>query len=127
MVSPEEHYKRVCAQIDRYHDRQETSFARFVQLSLATVGGFLWLKMQDNVEQVEHLFALVRWIIPALALITVIEIFMLHIVWCGFRRAEAELLERPDLYPKWPRAWRREMFQSVTVAVIGAAGFVWLR
>lgn len=126
-ISPEEHYKRVCAQIDRYHDRQEASFTRFVQLSLATIGGFIWLKTQKNVSGVEYLFDLVRWIPLALAFMTVVEIIMLHRVWCGFRRAEADLLDRPDLRPKWPRSWRREMFQSITVTIIGTFGYVWLR
>src|SRR5438552_18508601 len=108
-ISTVEHYKRVCAAQDLYTKRMEDSFKLFVQVSIATIGGFIWLKMQPSASTVEHLFPLARLIIPFVAVFTALELASLVYGWFGFRQAEARLLARPELMPQFPRSGRLDL------------------
>ena len=68
-ISNLERYKRVCSQIDYFSNRATDSFKLFVQLSIATIGGFAWLRTQES-EPICDMLYLARWVIPALAIIT---------------------------------------------------------
>ena len=127
MIEEIERYKRVCDQIDRMAERITDTYKLFAQLSLSTIGGYLWLKTQPNVKSIEHLLPLARWVIPVLAAVTVAQILSDHISWRGFRDAEATLLGRDDLRPRFPYSGRLEYFRVLVVAVAGYAGYSWLQ
>lgn len=127
MVNDLERYKRVCNQIDKLADRSADTFKLFAQLSLSTIAGFLWLKTQTNAKSIEHLLPIARWVLPALAVVTIAQILSDHISWRGFRDAEATLLGREDLRPRFPYSGRLEYFRAAVAAVVGLAGYVWLQ
>lgn len=127
MIDQEEHYKRVCIALDSYVKRMEDSFRLFVQLSIATAGGFVWLKMQQNAEAASSIFPLARWVLPMLALFTIVQIGSDLIGWIGYRKQEAALLGKRDLNPKFPISGRLEVFRIFGAALVGWAGFVYLR
>lgn len=126
-VSADEHYKRACAGIDFFAARLERTFNLFIQLSVATVGGFIWLKTQQHAEAASNVFPLVRWIIPALAIISIAQTVSDSKSWFGFRREEANLLGRPDLVPRFPRSGRIEIIRIIAMIVFAAAAFWFLR
>jgi len=51
------------------------AFNLLIQLSLAVIGGFIWLKMQPNAKEAASLFPLVCWLLPVLAVFTSSTIF----------------------------------------------------
>lgn len=126
-ITKVERYHRICSQIDRFADRAGRSFTAFVQLSVAIVGGFIWLKTQDNLEQAAGVLPLARWLLPALSVIVIIEMWSDHVSWRGFRIAEAKILERPDLMPRLAVSGRLEFFRMAIALVVGIAGYIWLR
>jgi hypothetical protein len=127
MIREEEHYKRVCVALDLYVKRMDDSFRLFVQLSIATAGGFIWLKIQPNANAAECFFPLVRWVLPLLAASTMFQIGSDLFGWFGYRRQEAILLNRPYLDPRLPRSGHLELFRIVAAAFVGWLGFVYLR
>jgi hypothetical protein len=126
-ISRSEHYNRVCSQIDLYSKRMIDSFNLFIQLSIATIGGFIWLKIQPNASNADTVFPLLRWILPLLAAFTIFELFSDLVSWYGLRKAEAKLLNRPDLRPKPLRSGRQEYFRASIAILVGIAGFIFLR
>jgi hypothetical protein len=126
MIDKLEHYKRICSQIDFFSQRMSDSFTLFVQLSMATIGGFVWLKTQENAKEATYLFPLGRWVIPFLATFTIIQMTSDFRSWLGFRQAEANLLERVDLKPSF-FTWRLVILRSVIVTIVAIGGFIYLR
>lgn len=126
IVGENERYKRICSQIDFFSNRMADAFKLFIQLSIATVGGFLWLKTQSSADKAADLFPLVRWILPVLAALIIIEMFSELHSWWGFREAEAKLLGRPDLRPTM-KSTRLIVYRGAVAALVGAAGFLYLR
>jgi hypothetical protein len=126
-ISNLERYKRVCSQIDRFADRATDSFKLFIQLSIATVGGFAWLKTQDHPDNIKSLLDLARWVIPTLAVITAWQLLSDLTSWWGFREKEAELLQDPTVKPKCLNSGRLEFFRIAVLAVAAWAAFNWLR
>ena len=127
MIHELEHYKRVCTALDSYVKRMDDSFRLFVQLSIATIGGFIWAKIQTDAEKAASVFPLIRWILPFLALFSIIQIGSDLIGWFGYRRQEANLLGQPDLEPKFPMSGRLELLRILGAAVVGYVGFLYLR
>lgn len=123
----QERYKRICAQISYYTDRMDRAFNRFVQLSIATIGGFIWLKTQPMAKAADYLFPVVRWIIPFLAFVTVLEIAADWRSWHGYREAEAKILERPELDPTFPIAGRLEGVRIIIMIVVAFIAFSYLQ
>jgi hypothetical protein len=124
MIESVERYRRVCAQITYFSDRAGNSFNLFIKLTIATIGGFAWLKTHNDLDQ---LSGLVRWIVPALALITACEILTDLTSWWGYREAEAQLLDMPELQPKCFKSGLRDFIRIVVLMIVGVAGFFWLR
>jgi hypothetical protein len=124
MIEDVERYKRVCSQVTYFSDRAAASFNLFIKLTVATVGGYAYLKINSKIED---LLPLARWIIPALAIITSIEILSDLVSWWGFREAEAELLQKPELKPRCLKSGRRDLLRIMTLAIVGFTGFLWLR
>lgn len=87
----EERYRRICSQINLYSERIQQTYARFIQLSLATIGGFVWLKTQGNASNVADVLQIARWILPALAMFTLLELIIdkVGVVELPRRRSEA--------------------------------------
>ena len=102
------------------------AFNLLIQLSLAVIGGFIWLKMHPNAKEAASLFPLVCWLLPVLAVFTIIHLLYYFQSWWGFRRVEAELLERPDLKPTVFSA-RLVTLRCVIVAAVAIGGFLVLR
>ena len=127
MIKEADRYARVCAQIDWLADRAEKGFEKFVQLSVAIVGGFIWLKMQPNAAQVATTLALVHWLMPLLSLVTASQIISDYVSWHGFRAAEAGLIEREDLAPRFPKSGRLQFLRVAVNLLVGKAGLVWVR
>jgi hypothetical protein len=125
-IDKNERYKRVCSQIDFFSQRMADAFRLFIQLTIATVGGFIWLKTQPNADAAADLFPLVRWILPILAALVVIEMASELYSWWGFRQAEAKLLARDDLIPSAKSA-RLIVFRAAVAILVGTAGFFLLR
>jgi hypothetical protein len=130
----QERYKRVCAQISYYSDRMDRAFNRFVQLSIATIGGFIWLKMQPMAKAAENVFPLVRWIIPLLAFVTVVEIVADLRSWYGYRKAEAAILKKEaallgeeTLTPEFPFWFRLEGIRIIIAFVVAIMGYLYLQ
>ena len=123
MIEPLERYKRVCSQLDGLCRRLDDTFRLFIQTSTAVVGGFIWLKMQPNAQAVEYLFPIARWIIPMVAIATIIQIGCDHFSWWGYRQSEAGLLNRHDLEPKHPKSGKLEIFRIIITAVAGGAAY----
>jgi hypothetical protein len=126
MISELERYKRVCSQLDTLCKRMDDTFRLFVQLSVAVVGGFIWLKMQPNASTVAHLALIARWIIPILAIFTIGQIIADWRAWFGYREAEAALLKRPDLRPTCLGSAKLEMFRVILATLVGIGAFVWM-
>lgn len=126
-ISSLERYKRVCSMITYLCERMDHVFKLFVQVSTAVVGGFIWLRMQPNAASVDDLFAVARWVIPILAVATIIQMISDHISWLGYRRAEAGLLGRDDLMPSFPNSGKFEYLRILIVALVGLGAFLWLR
>ena len=127
MIEKIDHYKVVCSRIDHFANRNVETYKLFIQLALATTGGFFWLSTLPNRDKIEHLLPLGRWIIPFLAAVTALQIYSDYRSWLGYRKAEATLLERDDLQPKFPRSGRFEMMRIRTVLLAGVAGYLFLR
>jgi hypothetical protein len=125
-IQTEEHYRRVCTYLDFYVTRMDNCFKLFVQVSTATIGGFIWLKMQPNAKEVEYLFPLASLIIPFVAFFTALEIGSLLYGWYGLRKMEAELLGRSDLMPKFPKSGRLEMVRIIGIFCAGVASYAFL-
>lgn len=121
-VSHDERYRRICSQINLYSERMQQSFARFVQLSLATIGGFIWLKTQANTADVGNVLYIARWILPALAGLTILELYLDHRGWWNYRVDEAKHLNNPKRAPN-KDSGRSEKVKAAAVAVIGVGGF----
>lgn len=117
----------------------EDSFRLFVQLSIATAGGFIWLKIQPDANAAADLFPLVRYVLPLLALFTMVQIGSDLWGWFRYRREEATLLGRADLNPRLclyrdkddhlaGGSGRLELFRIFVAApLVGCLGFVYLR
>jgi hypothetical protein len=123
----QEHYKRICTQISYYTERMDRAFNRFVQLSIATIGGFIWLKTQPMAKAAEDLFPVVHWIIPFLAFVTVLEILADWRSWFGYREEEARVLGRPNLKPTFPIAGRLEGIRIIVVIIVAFVAFFYLQ
>jgi hypothetical protein len=72
-----------------FGDRMRDTFKLFIQLSIAVVGGFVWLKIQPNSDKAATLFQVARWIIPFLAVFMSFQIWWDDRIWRGYREAEA--------------------------------------
>ncbi|MEI9926687.1 MAG: hypothetical protein WDN44_01930 [Sphingomonas sp.] len=127
MIYDIERYKRICSQIDLYKARSQDTFNRFITLSLGSVGGFVWLGTQPHIERVEYLLPVARWVLPALAGITVVELALDLIGWFGFRKAESAILDDPRIRPRFPYSGRSEILRSVIAIAVGVAGYCLLR
>jgi hypothetical protein len=109
-----------------YVKRMDNCFKLFVQVSTATIGGFIWLKMQPNAKEVEYLFPVASLIIPFVAFFTALEICSLLYGWYGLRKVEAELLGRDDLMPRFPKSGRLEVVRIIGTLFAGAASYIFL-
>lgn len=126
MIESIEHYKRVCSMLDFFCKRMDDSFRLFVQLSTAVVGGFIWLKMQADPKNVEHLFPVARWIIPALAIATIVQILSDLRSWYGYRQAEVQLNPKAPR-PSVLRSGRLEYARILMTALVGFGAYCWLK
>ena len=126
MIEAVERYKRVCEQITYFSNRATDNFNLFVKLTVATIGGVAWLHTHDQ-ENIRGLLPLARWIVPALAVITAWEIYTDLKSWWGYRVAEADLLEKPELRPKCFESGRRDLVRIAILIPIALAGYCWLR
>jgi hypothetical protein len=126
MIEKAERYKRVCQQITYFADRATDSYNLFIKLTIATIGGYAWLRTHNELG---NLLPLARWIIPALAVVTAVEIISDLKSWWLYREAEADLLEKPELKPKLScfGSGRRELIRFLILIVVGITGFYWLQ
>lgn len=124
-VNDLDYYKRVCSQIDRFADRTTKSFDLFIKLSLATIGGYTWLKTHQDPN---NLVWLVPWVILALAIATAIELLSDLHSWWGFRKKESRLLGDANIEPRlFPTASGRLEFIRIAIMAFGTwAAFKWL-
>jgi hypothetical protein len=121
-----EHYKRVCAMMDTLTKRMDDTFRLFVQVSTVVVGGFIWLKMQPTAHTVAHLFPVARWIIPLLALVTIVQMYIDLQSWHGYRRKEPELNAGAPAVSV-SRAGKLEYVRMVTAGIAAICAYWWLR
>lgn len=127
MVSKDIQYQRIIAATDRFADRASKTFEHFSQLSLATIGGYMWLKTQPKSSELQDALEIIRYVLPALAVVAIIQILSDYKSWRGFRVAEANILERPELQPRWPWSGRLEFIRCGVAIIVGIFGYLWLR
>jgi hypothetical protein len=126
MIDNTERYRRVTEQMTFFANRIRDNFKVFIQLSLATIGGFIWLRLQERADHVADLLYLARWILPALALFMSVLSWLDFWIWLGYRREEARLV--PEIQPPtlWKQGWQEFAF-TAAMAIVGTFGYFFLR
>lgn len=124
MVDDVERYKRITFQMTYFGDRMRDTFKLFIQLSIAVIGGFVWLKIQPNSANAESIFRVARWIIPFLAIFMSFQIWWDDRIWRGYRQAEATFF--PQIGDARKRmAWQeRAMILGMAIAAVFSAVFL---
>ena len=123
MIEPAEQYKRTCALIDYYANRMGAAFDLFVKLSLATIGGFIWLKIQPDANKAKFALDNARWIIPILAALLTLQLLSDLWSWWGNRVREAELIKRPAIRPVFLKSGRLEYLRIAAAWLIAILSF----
>jgi len=111
LIDDVERYKRVTAQLTYFSDRMRDTFKQFIQLTIAIIGGFVWLKLQPGSDKVTYLLEAARWLIPFLALFLSLQIWWDFKKWRGYRRAEAEF------YPGVPEGRSTMAWQEASMII----------
>ena len=125
MVDDVERYKRVTFQMTYFGDRMRDTFKLFIQLAIAVIGGFVWLKIRPNSQQAANILQFARWIIPFLAIFMSLQIWWDDKTWRGYREAEREFFPQKICEGRKNLAWQeRTMIVGIWIVVVFSAIFL---
>jgi hypothetical protein len=113
--------------MQRYHnDKISEAFTRFVTFSIGIVGGSFWLLAQNDIPQqvkeaVLSSIPLLFWFLGISSLALIISNWQ---SWRGFRKAESDLLQMPELAPKYPKACKEQLIMGGIIIIV-CVYFTW--
>jgi hypothetical protein len=113
-------YENITAMLRYHNDKTLEAFARFVTFSIGIVGGSFWLLSQKDIsEQVkEAALSSVPLLFWFLGISSLALIYSNWKSWYGFRKAESDLLQIPELAPKCPRACKEQLILAGIILLV---------
>jgi hypothetical protein len=113
-------YENITAMLRYHNDKILEAFARFVTFSIGIVGGSFWLLSQKDIsEQVnEAALSSIPLLFWFLGISSLALIYSNWKSWYGFRKAESDLLQIPELAPKCPRACKEQLILAGIILLV---------
>lgn len=107
----EKRFEHISTMLRYHNDKISEAFTRFVTLSMGIVGGSFWLLSQKDVSQSfrETAFSSIPFLFWFIGISSLALIYSNWKSWYGFRQAESDLLQIPELAPKCPKACKEQL------------------
>ena len=113
-------YEYVTKMLIHLNDKIIESLNLFLKVYSAIVGGFFWLSIQQNAQEVKkHFLPIVPFLFAVVGLFSIVLVTTNLKSWWGYRKIESQLvgLDRSPM-PKFPASCICELFMIAIIVIV---------
>lgn len=126
MIDELNRYHNITKMLVYLNEKIIESFNFFIKIFTAIIGGYLWLSIQSNSQDLKRNIAIyIQLILIAVCALTLVRVWANLKSWWGFRKAESQLVGIDKVpYPKIPNSCLSEILMCLIIIIATIIAFL---